>query len=269
MAMVAILAAILVVLIVIWAVFQRRGRRGREGDRGHRGLQGPTGVMGASGTSLEILATVTGGIIVEDQFGNTGFLAGGPTGALGATGATGPNGAAVNTGATGPTGKTGSTGPQGLIGPSGAVGAGALIPYGCGPFELVAGMGVTVFLSAAAVPGAASDTAFNTLSWAAPAPATLHNLQVVLPGPAILIGVTGGIDAQIYVSPACGQPFTGTSIVASKPVSGPTITGAFCFADTTHSVSVVAGDRVGLHLTSDIGAITFLGLSAALQVDFL
>jgi hypothetical protein len=242
MAMLAVFGAILVVLIIIWAAFPKRGRRGFEGDRGRRGR------LGFTGASLTIVATVTGGVVVGDQFGNTGFLAGGPTGDQGFTG---------------------STGADGAIGPSGAVGLGALVPYSCGPFDLLAGLGATVFLSSAAVPGAPNDLIFNTLSWAVPAPAILHDLQVVLPGPGILIGTTGGINAQIYVSPSCGEPFTGTAIIASTPLSSLTITGTFCFADNVNTVNVAAGDRVGLHLTSDIGAATFLGLSAALQVDFL
>jgi hypothetical protein len=287
---IGLLIATVIVLVILWCTW--KAKHGSRGSRGH------TGATGLQGYSLEIVGTITGGgIIVEDSFGNTGLLILGPTGATGATGHTGSNSIVTGpTGATGPTGTTGPTGAEGgslfvtgtangaviydefghtagisngSTGPTGLAGAGgsAFIPYSAGIVDLIAGQGQTI-LFGSAIPGAPSDTIFSTASWASVDTGTVKRLQVDLSGTTVTVGTTGTVSATVYRSPACGQPFVATSLVATTTITGG-YTGAICFSDTTDTVAVNQGDRIALFLNSNIGVLHALGVSAGLQYAML
>lgn len=230
-----VVTALLVMVSVRWG---QRGKRGTRGARGRRGPSGPNGLNGVTGPS-----------------GANGI------GATGSQGVTGPNGV----GATGPTGTS--------------VGAISLIPYGAGQTSrLGVGNGSIAMISIGrdwgdlpvVVDPTESDqiVTLNSFSWAANAPALLRDLQVVFPPG---FGSTGSMQlvGQVYKQDACNGPWTGTPLVATQELVDTGATG-WCFSNNSDTVSLVAGDRVALVLSTTPDSVFWLaslpgdGISASL-----
>jgi hypothetical protein len=106
-----ILISIGVVLGIAAAAGVFKKRRGRDGETGATGAQGIDGAHGTAGPTGEhgdslLVIAMTGGVMVVDSAGNSGFVSNGNTGNTGNTGPTGPQGATGDDGATGPQGES-------------------------------------------------------------------------------------------------------------------------------------------------------------------
>ncbi len=222
------------------------GSVGATGAAGPSGSAGPTGAAGPSGS-----AGPTGAAGPSGSVGATG--AAGPSGAVGATGAAGPSGSAGTVGATGPMGAVGAkgaNGSQGAAGPSGPTGpTGTVTPGGVATAIMTSfgsvslGTGGTAF--AAGLSGGlalSNSSAFAETFKEEPIPAacTLNNLFV-----RISVGTANAyqIGVVLYRN---GSP---TTLTCSTGMTSATAGATSSCSDTTHTVTVSAGDTLAYLVT--------------------
>jgi Collagen triple helix repeat (20 copies) len=244
-----------------WALVGPTGIQGPAGATGAAGPIGPAGATGAAGPIGPAGATGVAGPI--GPAGATG--AAGPIGPAGATGAAGPVGPAGATGAAGPIGPAGATGAAGPIGPAGATGpAGPAGPSGpTGP----AGSSSAFYSTALELPGFTA-TAWNPSSGLAafdnfnatplaltppilnqavqstvPTACTLNNFNIrVSPNVTVLGG--GGNDTLTF-----SMMYNGTISALSCSLTVSSTAIETC-SDTSHTVSVNAGDLIAFYFTN-------------------
>jgi hypothetical protein len=263
---------------------------GTTGASGSTGVAGPTGATGAGTTGA---TGATGPSGANGATGPTG-LAGG-TGANGATGATGLAGGTGANGATGPTGLTGGTGANGATGPTGAAStvAGPAGPAGAastiaGPAGATgptgpAGALSTTFFEFNGLGSNGNDVTGHTAYYISP----LTNSSVSSGGGETSLSLGNGTEAlaplscsmsqlsvSAYVDNTGGTANTTTFTVvhngAATAMTCATSTNATgstgSCSDSTHTFSVVAGDRLAISYNETSSASsTFFGLHLRCQ----
>jgi hypothetical protein len=228
------------------------GTTGATGATGAVGATGPAGATGATGAGTTGATGATGAPGVTGPAGATGATGVGTTGATGATGAAGVTGPAGATGATG-VGTTGATGPAGATGQNGNPGAnGSQGPAGpTGPTGTVAAGGVaqmvmnsiasisTAGTYAAPISGgsgiATSAAAEGYEEQPVSSSGTFSNLYVRI--------ASGGVAYQASVT--LYKNGAATAITCSTGTTAASIGATATCSDTTHTISVAAGDSVG------------------------
>jgi hypothetical protein len=202
---------------------------GATGPTGLTGATGPTGVTGPSGP-----VGVTGPSGPVGATGPTGVT--GPSGPIGVTGPSGPIGATGPTGVTGPSGPIGATGPTGLTGATGATGGtgNCYMPVftenGGSAGNNYRTDGVDQYASLIAnVYGLYTDPTWQQAT--VKCGCTLSNFTVTLGG-----SITFAVSYTFTVW------VNGAASVITCDITG---TNNTC-SDTTHTVALVAGDKVNV-----------------------
>ncbi|MFI5167848.1 MAG: collagen-like triple helix repeat-containing protein [Thermoanaerobaculales bacterium] len=255
------------------------GPSGPSGPIGVAGPSGPVGGTGVAGPSGPVGAT--GPIGVTGPSGPIGVT--GPSGPVGATGVAGPSGPSGVTGPSGPIGVTGPSGPIGVTGPSGPIGVtGPSGPIGVtgpsGPIGVTGPSGATGPIGLTGATGATGGTGNCYM------PAFTEN-----GGSAGNVYRTDGVDqyasliantAGLFTDPTwqqatvkCGCTLSNFTVTLSKT---PTLPVSYTFtvwvntvasvitcditgtnqtcSDTTHSVALVAGDKVNVDGQGGLGS---------------
>ncbi len=187
------------------------GETGATGPTGADGAVGPTGADGATGPA--------------GAYGATG-----PTGADGAVGPTGADGATGPTGADGAAGPTGADGATGPAGADGATGPTGLIAMFIGrSLDTLSNDGTNDYL----VPSGAANKATSSAdaNMKISETCTAKNLYITLSAD------PSGIDDRVFTLLQNDSLTTLTCMIAS---------GSTSCADTTHTVSISAGDLVSI-----------------------
>jgi hypothetical protein len=230
------------------------GAAGATGATGANGAAGPTGATGSAGPAGATGATGSAG--VAGPTGATGSA--GPAGATGATGSAGPAGATGATGSAGPAGATGATGSAGPAGATGATGVGVAGPAGAtgatgaagatgagGPAQIFTGNvlnntnGNFFFNLTAAGDVTVNGDFPNFYQQSSPMPAacTFDALYVTNSAWNNQGSAPGTVTVTLYKNNVA----TSMSVSFNSAVQNTT-----AVTDTTHTVSVVAGDSVAL-----------------------
>jgi hypothetical protein len=165
-------------------------------------------------------------------------------------------------------GKVGATGFTGAAGPTGASSLGgggsrkfiALGGYGTDFTDTSLALLVGLGTSADTFPYTPGDPAFDlylsSVAWAANQTGTLQDLSVVLYESSRDMDTSSnsGFQTQLWLSPACGNSFTGTSLLINQGLTlSPT---TYCLLNTTDTVPINPGDRVALILIPTGGGIS-------------
>jgi hypothetical protein len=210
---------------------------------GPTGIQGPAGPVGATGP-----AGATG---AAGPIGPAGAMgATGPIGPAGATGAAGPIGPSGATGAVGPIGPAGTTGPAGPSGPTGPAGSSSafystaleLPGFTATAWNPVSGL--AAFIDYNGTPLALTTPILNQMVQSSvPTACTLNNLSIrVSPNITVLGG--GGNDTLTFSMMHNGAI---SALSCSLTVSSTNIETC---SDTSHTVSVNAGDLIAFYFTN-------------------
>jgi hypothetical protein len=218
-----------------------KGDTGATGAVGPQGAKGDTGATGPAGPKGDTGATGPAGVVgPQGPKGDTG--AAGP---LGATGPQGPKGDTGATGAAGPQGATGPQGPKGDTGPAGPPGGPSLIS------------GVVTFVDPA------DSSGYLGLGGEASLAATVAGAG----SPVSAAGTVSGFRGRL-TAPAAG-PVVFTLYVNGNPTSVTCSVAAASVAclDGVHTVSLAAGDTIGVEITNGSGLLRHVRWSATLATS--
>lgn len=210
--------------------------------------QGQTWIAILANTGITPGTDATKWILLAAKGSDGATGAKGDTGAAGATGAPGPTGATGAQGPAGATGATGAQGVQGVAGPTGATGAVGPMIYLVGiqwnGAAFVAGDNATYFPPISTPPLVYGNTTGSIL----PNNTTETNAEWV----AHKAMTASNFSCWLGTAPGAGK--TNTFTMRQNEVDSAltlSITGpARSAADTTHTISLAAGDRLSLKRTA-------------------